>query len=332
MMNGIYIVTGALGYLGSTIVHDLVLMGKKVRGFDLKNVRHNNLKDKIDMVYGDITNYDDVERLLNVREKNIYVIHCAAIVSISSFPNKKLSKVNVDGVKNIIDCSIKHKVKKFVHVSSVHAIPPGEKGTVIKEITHFNPKLVIGPYAKTKAEASQYVLESVKRGLDATIVHPSGLIGPNDFGNSNMTRLFIDYINGKLSAVVDGGYDFVDVRDVSKAIIQALFKGQKGKCYILSNQYFPVKELLNIAAKVAKKEKVKKIMPYWFAKSMAFFAEIYYMIRKTPPLFTSYSLYTLNSNALFSHKLATKELGFQPRAIEDTIKDMVLFIKENNLK
>lgn len=328
----IFIVTGALGHLGSTIIRDLLNMGKKVRGFDLKKVRFNNLDKEIDMIYGDITNYNDVEKLFSVSQKNIYVIHCAAIVTISSFPNKKVYDVNVNGVKNIVNSSIKHHVKRFIYVSSVHAIPESEKGTIQKEINHFNPDLVKGLYAKTKAEASEYVLQSTKKGLNASIVHPSGIIGPYDYGNGHLTRLFIDYLNNKLTAITKGGYNFVDVRDVSKGTIDALLYGKNGKCYLLTNKYYTLEELITMVSKITNKKPIKTILPFWFVKTIAFFAEIYYMIRKIPPLFTNYSLYTLKANSLFTHELATKELGYKPRSMEETIKDTIDFILEHDLK
>lgn len=331
-MKETYIITGALGHLGSVIVRTLIKQGKKVRGFDLKNVRHNNLDTKIDMVYGDITKKEDVEKLFLGLSGNIYVIHCAAIVSISSFPSKKVYNVNVNGVKNIVNASISHRVKKFVYVSSVHAIPEGKKGSIISEVASFNPNLVIGTYAKTKAIASQFVLDSVKKGLDACIVQPSGIIGPFDHGNGHLTRLLIDYLNNNLKAIVDGGYDFVDVRDVADGTINALTNGEQGQCYILTNRYCTLQELLSIAANISKKKEVKVILPLWFAKSTSLFAEIYYKIRNTPPLYTLYSLHTLRSNSIFSHDLATKKLDYHPRSIENTVKDMLEFIILNKLK
>ena len=332
-MEEIYIVTGALGHLGSTIIRELIASNKKVRGFDLKQVRNNNLSDiKIDMIYGDITNKTDIEKLLDVKEETIYVIHCAGIVSIASKYDERVYNVNVNGTKNIVDACLNKKVKKLVHVSSVHAIPEGKTGEVIREVNHFNPDEVKGLYAKTKAEASEYVLNSVKKGLNASIVHPSGIIGPYDYGNGHLTRMFIDYLNKKLTAIVPGGYDFVDVRDVAIGTINCVKKGKKGECYILSNHYYEAKELIKLASEISKTKNIKTILPLWFAKLVAPLAELYYKIRKTPPLYTSYSLYTLKSNALFSHDKATKELDYMPRDIRETITDIITFIKENNLK
>ncbi|MFR7473634.1 MAG: NAD-dependent epimerase/dehydratase family protein [Christensenellales bacterium] len=87
-------------------------------------------------------------------------------------------------------------------------------------------------------------MDSVKQGLDAVIVHPSGILGPFDYGHGHLTQMVENYLNGHLKACVRGGYDFVDVRDVADGIIAAAEKGKKGACYILSNHYMPVEDVI----------------------------------------------------------------------------------------
>ena len=100
--------------------------------------------------------------------------------------------VNVNGTKNVID-KVLEKNAKLVYVSSVHAITEKPNGAVMTEITRFEPDKVVGQYAKTKAEIANYILDTVRgRGLRACIVHPSGMIGPYDFGSSHLTQLIID--------------------------------------------------------------------------------------------------------------------------------------------
>ena len=168
----------------------------------------------------------------------------------------------------------------------------------------------------------------VKNGLNDCIVHPSGIIVPNDFGNSNLTQLIIYFANGRLKACVKGGYDFVDVRDVTNGIINACFKGKKGECYILSNRYVEIKELLDIVSEVRNTKKIKLILPMWLAKLTAPLSEIYYSILKQPPLYTKYSLYTLTSNSNFSNDKAKKELDYKNRDLKETIEDTVTWLKE----
>ena len=219
-------------------------------------------------------------------------------------------------------------MSKLVYVSSVHAIPEKPQGMVMTEITGFDPDKVIGYYAKTKAEATSYILEAAKQGLDACVVHPSGIVGPYDYGRSHLTTLVVDYYKGRLTAGIDGGYDFVDVRDVAKGIIAACEKGRQGECYILSNKYFTVSEILTMLHEITGRKKIKSIMPFWFIKATAPLAELYYKIRQQPPLFTPYSIYTLNSNGLFSHRKATSELGYTTRDMKETLSDTVNWLKE----
>lgn len=105
--------------------------------------------------------------------------------------------------------------------------------------------------------------------------------------------------------------------------------GQPGECYILSNQYFPVKEILDTLHDITGKKKLKTVLPLWFAKATAPLSEIYYKILKQPPLYTSYSLYTLESNAAFSHAKATRELNYQPRPIKETLCDTARWLQEH---
>ena len=149
--------------------------------------------------------------------------------------------------------------KKLIYVSTVHAIPEKEKGEVIIEISDFNPDEVVGLYAKTKSEATTYVLAAARKGLNASVVHPSGISGPYDYGNGHLTTLVIDYCKNWLVAGIKGGYDFVDVRDVAQGIISCCTKGSSGECYILSNKYFTVQEILFMLHKITGKKEVKPL-------------------------------------------------------------------------
>ena len=263
-------------------------------------------------------------------DTQLIVIHTAAIVSISSKVDKKVVDVNVNGTKNIVELCLRHKVKKLVHTSSVHAIPEKSHGETITEVSEFDPKSVHGLYAKTKAAASQIVLNAVKQGLNASIVHPSGIIGPGDYGRTHLTQLVISYLNGTLTACVNGGYDFVDVRDVADGIISCVENGRAGECYILSNQFYTIQEVLDDLHEITGKRRLKSVLPLWFAKLTAPLAEVWYKMLRQPPLYTSYSLYTLESNGNFSHEKATQELGYHPRSMKDTLTDMAYWLESYN--
>lgn len=325
-MKHIFIVTGANGFLGNNIVRQLCQNSENeirtlvVKGTDEASLTGLNCK----IYYGDVTNPASLREIFdNTDGATVYVIHCAAIVSIKSKYDKHMRDVNITGTLNVANMVLE-KGARFIYVSSVHAITERPNGQPMSEISVFEPDKVKGLYAKTKAEAASKILKMVsEKGLDACILHPSGIIGPGDFAHSHLTQLIIDYCEKRLTAAVNGGYDFVDVRDVANGVISACYHGKCGECYILSNKYITVKEMLDMASQVYGVRKIKTILPLWFAKLTAPLSELYYAIKKQPPLYTSYSLYTLQSNSNFSNAKAKKELSYTTRNFFDTIKDTI---------
>lgn len=322
----LYFITGAAGHLGGVITRQLINSGKEVRALVLPNEKH--IPEKTKLYFGDIRDKESLRPCFeNLNGRQLVVIHCAGIVFIASKFSQDVYDINVIGTKNIVDLCKEYNVSKLVYVSSVHAIPEKPNGITITEITEFSPENVVGLYAKTKAEATAYVLDVSRQGLNACVVHPSGITGPYDHGKGHLTTLVIDYYKRRLTSGVNGGYDFVDVRDVADGIIAACDKGRKGECYILSNKFFQVKDILNLLHEITGKKKIKNFLPVWFVKIVAPLSELYYKILKQPPLFTSHSVYTLNSNAQFSHQKATSELGYRTREMKTTLADTVKWLK-----
>jgi dihydroflavonol-4-reductase len=326
-----YLLTGAAGHLGSALIRELQIENASVRALVLPNDDTAALLPSwVEKTVGDVCDINSLEAFFNNPDKDeLIVIHAAGIVSIASKYDQKVYDVNVQGTKNIISMCLKSQVKKLLYISSVHAIPELPRGETISEVTLFSPDKVTGLYAKTKAEATQAVLDSIALGLNISIVHPSGIIGPYDNGRGLLAQMIIDYYKGRLTAYIVGGYDFVDVRDVAKGIINCCDRGRSGECYILSNQYYSVKELLDLLHKISGKKEVKTLMSLEFAKLVAPLAELYYKILKQPPLYTAYSMYTLSSNSTFSHQKASRELGYTLTPIEVSLRDTIAWLKSN---
>lgn len=331
-MARVFIVTGASGHLGNTIVKKLCDQGETVRCLVMPGDHSPALAGlPVESVGGDVCDLPSLDQLFSgLAGRDIYVIHTAGIVSIASRFMQKVYDVNVTGTANILAKCKQYAVKRLIYISSVHAIPELPAGETISEISEFDPERVVGFYAKTKAEASRLVLAAARQGLDSVVIHPSGIGGPNDYGRGHLTQMVMDFLDGRLTAGISGGYDFVDVRDVADGVIAAVEQAKSGECYILSNQFCSVPELLDIVAETSGKKRIRTILPLWFAKATAPLAELWYKIMKQPPLFTSYSLFTLTSNALFSHQKAERELNYHPRSFRETVADTVRFLRENH--
>lgn len=330
-----YLVTGAAGHLGNTVVQALHAQNKRVRALVMPHeleLARRRLPQEAEIVTGNVCDPESLAPFFeNAEGCAQIVIHAAGIVTITAKPDPRVYEVNVNGTRNIVNLCQQNRVAKLIYVSSVHAIPELPQGETIGEIDAFDPQKVYGAYAKTKAEATQIVLDAAQSGLFACVVHPAGILGPFDYeGRNHATQMVQDYIEGRLVACVRGGYDFVDVRDVAAGIIACSERGRSGECYILSNKYYPVHEIMQTLHEITGKPRVKTVLPLWFAKLTAPLAELYYKMLRQPPLFTRYSLYTLESNSLFSYAKAAKELNYAPRPLKESLADTVAWMQEQS--
>jgi len=220
------------------------------------------------------------------------------------------------------------RVKKIVYTSSIHAIQRVEGG-VIDESLPYDSNNPYGEYDRSKAEATLEVQQAARAGLEAVIVCPTGVIGPYDFRGSMMGSVIHDAAFAKPTLYVDGAYNFVDVRDVVNGMIAAFNKGKRGESYILSGQKISVRYLLETVREITGKHFFQMKVPFDLAEFAARFTPWYYRKSKSTPRFTPYSLEVLQSNCNISHDKATRELGYHPRTLYETIADTVKWFFEN---
>lgn len=321
-MEKIYLVTGATGFLGRAIVRALLQEKKQVVGLCLPQC---TLPRLIQVPYeeGDITKISSLKKFFSyAHEKEAILIHCASMISIAS-KVEKIWEVNVEGTRNLLQLSKDYGIAKFVYVSSVHAIEEAAKGKIISETQHFSPEKVKGIYAKTKAAASALVLEAAKAGLDTVIVHPSGMLGPEDYARGYLTETVQAMMKGYFLLALEGGYDFVDVRDVAQGVLRCAEKGEKGENYILSGHYLSIQQLMEAVSRVKGKAKKYKILPLWTFKWAAPLIEKIERLLKLPLLITPYSLDALSSNGNFCNEKAKKAFSYTSRPIEETLADIL---------
>lgn len=325
-----YLVTGASGFLGRAVIAELQKKDAQICALIIENdPLERELPQAVSIVYGDICDDASLDRFLSGADSATCVIHCAGIVSVASHPGEKIYQVNVGGTNNILRHCEKRDIGKLVYVSSVHAIPEKPKGTEITEEAVFSPQLVHGDYAKSKAIATNLVFEAANRGLNASVVFPSGIIGPGDIGKGSITNMLLSFLAGKLPLAVKGGYDFVDVRDVAAGIVSCAEKGQPGRGYILSGQYASVRDILEAAKEALQIKRTISFLPIAFAKMIAPIYEKWSIKKRHPPFFTPYAVAVLDSNSLFSREAAEAAFGYAPRSLKSSIRDTVLWLNKN---
>ncbi len=318
-----YIITGIGGHLGYALTQALLERGEKVRGLLLPG--QQPIFSGVEYIWGDVTKPESLLPLFRYDGEPVCLIHAAGMVDATGRMSQKLYDVNVGGTKNILALCREHQVDRMVYVSSVHAIPEHRKPTVQAEILQFDPALVEGGYAKSKAEATQAVLDAAAAGLPAVVVHPSGILGPYDDGQNHLVQLVRDFALGKLPACVKGGYDFVDVRDVAQGCILAAEHGAPGECYLLTGQYHEIREILAITAEMVGRKK-PVILPTILARMGVPLLDFLAKRQKRRPLYTNYSLDTLGSKTRFSHQKAREVLGYRTRDIQTTVRDTLRWL------
>ncbi len=322
-------VTGSAGFIGNVLVRELLARNRKVRVL-VRSASDNSSLDNLDIekATGDIR---DIDSLIKAFREIDTVYHLAGRISIMPGDYTLIRNVNLGGTKNVIDACLKCGVRRLVYTSSIHALKEPPVGTVIDESMPFDPDSRRGEYDRSKARASIEITKAAEDGLDSVIVCPTGVLGPYDFRASSITQTFIDFACGRLNLIVDGAYDFVDVRDVAAGHILASEKGKTGENYILSGQRITMSEMMSVLEEISGVPGPKYKVPTWLAKMAGFFTPIYYKMANKAPRFTTYSISTLQSNSIISHKKAAVELGYRSRPFKESIKDTFKWLEKKNM-
>lgn len=323
------VMTGATGHVGYALLLELIKNNEPTRILIRKD---SKIFDNIDCerAYGDVTNLDSLKKAFEGADT---VYHLAGMIEIESGHEDKVYNVNVNGTKNVVAACKACGVKKLVYMSSVDTYPPLPGNQVMTELSSYNPSILEGAYAKTKAEATQYVLDANGTdGLETVVVQPSACIGPYDFKVSSVGEMVRMYLKGLFRVSMSfGGYNFVDIRDVASGTYAAAKKGRPGECYILCGDVCTVDEFVKSMAKACGKKAPKvKLGKFFVHDIVAPVMEIVYKVTKGTPLITRYSIRKLLSNCNFSYKKAHDELGYQPMHIDKSVADMIDWIIDND--
>jgi dihydroflavonol-4-reductase len=323
------VVTGASGHLGINLVRALVAEKRSVRAV----VHHNHVALEglgLEIVHGDIT---DVASLTRTFEGADVVYHLAGVISLLRNEWPLVEKINVQGTRNVIEACRRSDVKRLVHFSSIHAINPEPLDVPVDE-TH---PLIQGhrypPYDLSKAEAQREIRKAIAAGLNAVVINPTGVLGPYDYQPSFFGTALLMMANGQMPALIDGGFDWVDARDVAQGAILAEQKAPSGSEYLLSGHWASMQGIADMMKDISDASIPGFVCPMPVARFGAPFATIYSRLFKKPPIFTSVSLNALRSNRNISHEKATRELGYQPRPFKETLTDTMKWFELNgNLK
>ncbi len=324
------VVTGATGHIGNVLVRELLSRGESVRVLALPTEDTRPLDGlSVQIVLGDVLDPHSLEAAFRGAR---VVYHVAGLVSIFPWQEQSVDRVNVQGTINVVNACEKLGVRRLVYTSSIHSLVEPPHGTVIDESCGFDPDRARGSYDRSKARASIEVLQAVERGLDAVIVCPTGVIGPFDFRVSIMGRVLLDLARNAFWAIPDGGYNFVDVRDVAIGHILAAERGKTGEVYILGGECISLAHLARLVDELTgRRPRFRLRVPAWLTRAVAHVSTAFCAACRIETRITKYSVETLLSNSNISSEKARRELGYLPRLLQDSVRDSIQWFADNGV-
>lgn len=326
----LHLVTGVAGNLGSSVAARLLADGADVRGLVLPgDPAAARVPAEVDLRTGDVTDPASIERFFDAEPgRPLVVIHCAAIVTVEAGFSQLVHDVNITGTRTIVDACLAHGVSKLVYVGSTGAIPERPRGIPITEVDHFDPAAVVGYYGQSKAAASQIVLDAVRTsGLNATLVQPAGIAGPDDYAFGPVSSFVIDYCHGKLRAGIEGSFNAVDVRDLADAIVTAIDAGGIGESYILGNELVTMRRMFALLSELTGTPPVTTILPAWAGHALGKASDAWHQVSGKPMRMTSFAVYNLTRNNEYDSAKARRELWFTTRPFADTLADTIAWLE-----
>ena len=345
MSETICIVTGAAGFLGSTLVRMLLEDGFCVRALVHSKKNAENVPAGAEVFLGDVLDPASLEPLFGAAAQKeplpedperqaasrFIFYHAAAHLSVAR-KDPECYEATVRGTENVLALCQKHQAK-LIYFGSVDALENPKDGSRISEPERFCLKKPGSDYARSKADAGNLVLDAAELGLDACVLLPSCLMGPGDRKGGFVTFMLKSYLRFRPRMSFKGGYDFSDVRDAARGAILASERGARGGIYILGSESVTITELFNDINAEKGWKPITVTLPTGLLYLIAPFINLANRFRGKRRILTPNSLRILRESAAFSHEKAVRELGYSARpfreTLSDTLKDLETDTKRN---
>ncbi len=319
------VVTGASGLIGNNLVRALLAGGYHVRVL----IHHNRIPLQgldVEIISGDLLSPGTLLQAFSGADT---VYHLAGAISLKMNGWEQMERINVTGTRNVVEACLQCNVRRMVHFSSIHAL---EQEPLHIPVDETRPRITspkYPPYDRSKAAGEQEVLQGIQQGLDAVILNPTGIIGPNDFEPSYLGKALVLMALGQIPALVDAGFNWVDARDVASAAINASRLGVKGENYLISGHWRSIEQIAALVAEYSDCRMPKLTLPLWMAPAGIPIAAAYTALTRQTNLFTRATLLALKSNRNIDHTKASQHLDYQPRPFEETIFDTLHWFSDH---
>jgi dihydroflavonol-4-reductase len=323
------LITGGSGFVGSAVLRQLLAAGHSVRALIRPQSDHRNLAGlSVEIAYGDLTDRRSLGRAM---EGCSVLFHVAADYRLWTPSSRGIYETNVIGTRNIVFAAMEAGVKRIVYTSSVATLGLTPDGSPADEETPVALKDMIGHYKRSKffAEAEMKHLAD-EQNLPVIIVNPSTPIGPRDIKPTPTGRMIIDAASGRMPAYVDTGLNLVHVDDVAMGHLLAFEHGHVGERYILGACNMTLKEILCAIAAITDRRPPKICLPHPLVLPVACISEAWArLVSRREPRVTLNGVRLARKRMFFSIEKAKRFLGFNPRPVEEALRDAVDWFRKN---
>ncbi len=325
-MDGLTIVTGGAGFIGSHLVDQLVESGRVVRVIDRPGALIDHLPRGVNFLPCDIRDRCGLARAM---EGARWVFHLAANPNLWVRNRDEFRAVNYQGTINVLDAAVAAGVERVLHTSTESILTKADATGPIDEHVEITLKDTVGPYCRSKLLAEQYAFSLADRGLPVVVANPTMPVGPGDRNLSPPTRLIRDFCRGNLPAVIDCTLNLIDVRDVALGLRLVMERGRPGRRYLLGNENLTLLDLMQRLSHLTGMPTPRWRVPYWMGLAFAGLSEFWAdRVSGQTPQATLTGLRLAQRLMHFDTASSLAELGLRPRPIHVSLADSVHWLQE----
>ena len=320
-------VTGATGFLGASIVRELLKDGCEVRVLARPGSNRKNLVGvDVEIVEGELADRAFLAKRL-VGCDTLY--HAAADYRLWAQNPAQMYEANVGGTHNILSAALAAGVGKVVYTSSVGTLGNPGDGTPGNEQTPVDISQMVGDYKKSKFLAEREAEKFLEQGLPLVIVNPSTPVGPMDIKPTPTGKIIVDFLNGKMPAYLDTGLNLIDVGVCARGHILAAQKGKIGEKYILGCENLTLAQIFGMLSDLTGLKAPRVKLPYYPILLAAYANDAISALTGKEPLIPLAGVQMARKFMYFDHSKAAEELGLPRTPVKESLARAVEWFRSN---
>jgi len=317
------LVIGANGFLGSHVTRQLVESGADVRVMVREGAKTIGIDDlAVQRFYGDMFDTEVVREAMTGCDD---VYYCVVDTRAWLRDPSPLFRTNVEGTRSVLEVARSMDLRRFVFTSSYVTVGRrrGHRATEDDLIVDRG----LTPYVRSRVQAENIVLQYAnEHGVPAVAMGVSTTYGSGDWGRTPHGAIIAAAAFAKLPFVMSGiELEAVGVDDAARAMILAADRGRVGQRYLISEKMISNAEVVRIAAEAAGVPAPTKSIPLPMSYALAIAGSAKAKLRGTDEQLSLGSLRLMRAEAPVDHSKATRELGWEPRPVEESIREAARF-------